>query len=242
MTLGVGTEDTRGWEWQQAVGVRWGVARPRVSVRSRGGNLQPERRRQVRILESEHDVSMLGEEEAGLREEGIWGGGGGKGDWAPDVDQSGLGKWAEKEGRARVEAQEWILGALKGDPEVRAWGEGGPGEWPQGWAGDPDPLRRTGAEAAQALCMVLVGSGCAGHCPKSGPWTMVSRLWEMLTWGPGAPSNHLTVLLAGPHLEMLSWEHWSGQWLAPCLLGALGAVPFPQKFGNFSVVVLQCRP
>lgn len=149
MTLGVGTEDTRGWEWQQAVGVRWGVARPRVSVRSRGGNLQRERRRQVRILESEHDVSMLGEEEAGLREEGIWGGGGGKGDWAPDVDQSGLGKWAEKEGRARVEAQEWILGALKGDPEVRAWGEGGPGEWPQGWAGDPDPLRCTGAAYGQ---------------------------------------------------------------------------------------------
>ena len=33
-----------------------------------------------------------------------------------------MGKWAEKEGREGVEAQEGILGVLKGDPEVRARG------------------------------------------------------------------------------------------------------------------------
>lgn len=34
------------------------------------------------------------------------------------------------------------------------------------------------AEAAQALCMVLVGSGCTGHCPESGPWLAdCERCW-----------------------------------------------------------------
>lgn len=44
----------------------------------RGGNLQPDRRMQVRILESEHDVSLLrvrvGGRGRGLREGGIGGG------------------------------------------------------------------------------------------------------------------------------------------------------------------------
>ena len=59
------------------------------------------------------------------------------------------------------------------------------------------------AEAAQALCMVLVGSGCTGHCPESGPWTIVSRLRDV-GMRSRCPQNHLTVLLAGLHLEMLS--------------------------------------
>ena len=73
----------------------------------------------MRIGESGHDVSLLRlrvggrgrpERRGHLRR---W-------RWSPDVDQSGLGTWAEKEGRAGVEAQEWILGAPKGDPEGRA--------------------------------------------------------------------------------------------------------------------------
>lgn len=39
-----------------------------------------------------------------------------------------MGKWAEKEGRVVVEAQNVILGQLKEDPEVRARGMGRPEE------------------------------------------------------------------------------------------------------------------